>query len=591
MARPSKSLLELVRDGTFRARRHHELLAQPDLPWKTLSHLQQRYRDAGLEFERRRVAVEFENAIPLLHAKQERSRKDLPEILDSLGPPRSAERVLNLAPRFFRHYAGPRAGKPFRFEPFQSDYVREFWRRRRNGRRVYRFGLFGIPKGNGKTPLAAVLGTSALMDPPAGDLPEVYGIAGDRKQAGFAQKFVKKSIDTTDLGNWLKQSGNTISCPSTNGTYELLSSEGFNAHGINPSAGLVDEWWQFKHPHQREGVNALEDALQKRGGESWLQAISQAYFDFDTMLAETHQAALKHPKLRVERDGCLLILEDEESGFLMHWYGAPDDADIEDPKIIRGCNPLSVLSVEDIIAPLKRPGANESAWRRLHANQPTRGAKSWLATGVWARLLADVRIPVGADVYLAIDAARKGDTTAVGLAWRDPDGRIHVRAYVWSAIATNKAHKYVDGGVLVNEELVEPYIHELAKKHRVRGIVFDEQYFVTEAHHLGRAGFRIAPMYPWSKEMTDAVVLFKKLVDTGGIAHNGDEVLAAHIGNVVGEPRLRGTDEIEKIGKPGREFRIDAATAVVMATWLCVNSPAGGFSGGVEVARDAKEKS
>src|SRR5487761_1090357 len=399
--RPSKSLAELVRDGTFRSDRHRDLLGNgPLLQWKTLSKLQEAYRAADHELDQRRIARDFQNAIPRLHERQQRARKSLGEILDSLGPPRSAERVLNFFPRFFRHYAGPRAGRPFRPEGFQERYIREFWRRGRDGGRVYTFGLFAVPKGNGKTPVAAVLGVNALMDPPVDDVPEVFGIAGAREQAGFAHKFIDSAIDTGDLGNWLKKSGNVIRCAETDGEYSLLSSEGFNAHGINPSAGIIDEWWQFKHPHQREGVNAIRDALQKRYPESWALAISQAYFDYSTMLAEAHQDALKHPSLRVERDGCLFILEDEESGFLMHWYGLheDDDRDIENPALVRACNPLSLLDPAAIVKLLNQPGADESAWRRLHLNQPTRGLKKWLAAGAWARLLDDVQAPAGAGI-------------------------------------------------------------------------------------------------------------------------------------------------------------------------------------------------
>jgi len=189
VARPSKSLLELVREGTFRARRHHELLAGENLQWKSLAKFQDEYRAAADLFSKRRIAVAFENELPRLRERQERSRKSLDEVLDSLGPRQSTDRVVNFFPRFFRHYAGPKANRPFRLEPFQERYVREFFKRDRHGRRVYNQGLFAIPKGNGKTPFAAVLGTYALMDPPVGDLPEVYGIAGARKQASFAQKF------------------------------------------------------------------------------------------------------------------------------------------------------------------------------------------------------------------------------------------------------------------------------------------------------------------------------------------------------------------------------------------------------------------
>jgi phage terminase large subunit-like protein len=586
--RKEKTLLELVEDGTFVRRKHADRIAGPDLPWKSLSRLQEEYRAADNEFEKHRVSVRFEREIPRLHARQERTRKSLPEILDGLGPALSADRVVNFFPRFFRHYAGPRAGRPFRLEGFQEDYVRPFWQRHPSGGRVYTFGLFGVPKGNGKTPLAAGLGVNATVDPPVDDIPEVYGIAGAKSQAGFAHKFIDKSMKTTDLRRWITKSGETIRCRQTEGEYSLLSSEGFNAHGINPSAGIIDEWWQFKHPHQREGVNAITEALQKRHPESWALAISQAYFDYGTMLAEFHQAAMNHPKLRLERDGCLAILEDEESGTLMHWYGLPedDDRDIENPALVRACNPLSALDPKGIISLLHRPGADEGAWRRLHLNQPTRGLRKWLRRGVWAQLFAETRIPLGAGIFVAVDAAYSGDCTAVVFAWRAPNGRIHLRAKVWSTNPAHPAHVHVRDSILRNEELVEPYIHELARKYKIREIVFDDQYFVTEANHLARAGFRIAPMHPSSNDMKDAVRAFRKGADEGIWAHDGDEVLARHLGNCVGVTSTLGTKEFDKIDKPGDDSPIDAATAAVMVGHRCLIGRDEAFLGGVEWAKE-----
>lgn len=58
-----KSLAVHVRERTFRARRHHELLTGPVLPWPALAELQGRYAASEHELERRAIAVEFERAV------------------------------------------------------------------------------------------------------------------------------------------------------------------------------------------------------------------------------------------------------------------------------------------------------------------------------------------------------------------------------------------------------------------------------------------------------------------------------------------------------------------------------------------------
>jgi Winged helix-turn helix len=63
MPRPSKPLADHVRDGTFRARRHHTLLAGTVLPWAELAPFQAQYVTATSEPERRAIAVAFERAV------------------------------------------------------------------------------------------------------------------------------------------------------------------------------------------------------------------------------------------------------------------------------------------------------------------------------------------------------------------------------------------------------------------------------------------------------------------------------------------------------------------------------------------------
>jgi hypothetical protein len=159
-----KTLEQLVLDGTFLARKDHPLLAGPELPWSAFAALQRKYRAASEPFERRAIALAFERLVRQATAEAEHQlTPSLAEALAKLGPAGSFEQLARFFPWALRHYQGAHAGKPFRLEPFQRDFLAEFWRRRANGRRVYSVGLLGIAKGNGKTPLAAGLGLYALL--------------------------------------------------------------------------------------------------------------------------------------------------------------------------------------------------------------------------------------------------------------------------------------------------------------------------------------------------------------------------------------------------------------------------------------------
>ncbi len=565
MARRRKRLVDLVRDATFLARKDEHLLASHDpFPWPGLEALRERFRAVDGDADARRdVALELERGLRA-HPPSD-FLGELQADLRKLGPPGSFERVAGFARTYFRHYAGPRAGEPFVFDPFQADFLREFCRRRKNGRRVYTVALWMLPKGNGKTPTAAVLGTEALVS--SLDAPEVYDVAGSRDQADICQSFARANIEDGKLAAWLDVGSDVIRCDEHRGEYEILSSDGDLAAGINPTAFIADELWLFLHRKQREAWNSGVKALPKRAGRSWALGISTAGYTKDSLLGEMYDAVMAHPQLELREDGFLQVLRDEGSRFLFWGHGVPDgvDADIEDPALVRAVNPAPWIEPGDLLAELHQPGTDESDWRRLHLNQWTLTKRSWLSSGIWARLSSATQIPEGAEILLGIDAARTWDTTSVAWAWVAPDGRKVTRAHVWSVRPNVPHHTFVPGGELVNEELVEPFVAELAKRYLIRGIALDPRYLNAEAKHLADAGFTVVKVEPWSAPMQDAVALFEKDVLAGAIKHDGDRVVSLHMDAIDSERR---PDGAKKIGKRSERNPIDAGIALILANYL-----------------------
>jgi phage terminase large subunit-like protein len=71
----------------------------------------------------------------------------------------------------FAHVKGPSAGRPFALEPWQRHFVEEFSHVGAEGERIYKRGMLGVARGNGKTPLAAGLALRELVS--ATDEPDV----------------------------------------------------------------------------------------------------------------------------------------------------------------------------------------------------------------------------------------------------------------------------------------------------------------------------------------------------------------------------------------------------------------------------------
>lgn len=537
MPRPKKTLLELVEDGTFLSRQDHERLADPDEPvlrWKTLSRLQDTYRGADSEPERRRIGIEFEKAIPKLNRKRASVSKSLDEVLEQLGPAGSAERTINFFPRFFRWDDGKR----FKLDEHQQAFIREMHRRDEQGRRVYKDILLGIERGEGKTPLATGIGIETMLTTRS----RGYQIAGAEHQAQLAlQQYAKPWIEQGDLRNWCRAAAGKVTTKDGRGSFTVMSASGSLAHG-RKGFGLVDEWWALTTPTQEQTQVALESQLHKEL-EAYLLQISTAGHSKETQLGRAFDSAFKLPIVETFREGFLTIAKDPENGRLVWWYGMPEgyELDLEnDAAVLHAlelARPGSWTDHRELLRMLRRAmqKGEHLEWLRLQLNAWTRIRDAWFSTGLWARLRVEEKIPAGGEIFVAIDASLKYDTTAVAWAYRLPNGRILVNVKVWSArkqitpTDPQPYHEYMAGG-RIRHEVVEDFIaNELATKFKVREVVYDPRFFDSQGVRLADAGLRVAEFPQNSGLMRDAYQHMYEAVGAGTIVHNGDRVFTSHV--------------------------------------------------------------
>jgi phage terminase large subunit-like protein len=522
--------------------------------------LQARYREATSELERRAIALEFERLVKAVHAETRRRQSStngsLQALLAELGKDGSPAQLVKFFPRFFSHPKGPRIGQPFALEPWQRAFLREFYRRDSKGRRIYRFGLLGLPRGNGKTPLAAGLGLYELVR--RADAPEVYCAAGSKEQARICLDFARSFVEAGELAEFVRVRS-SLSCPERSGIMQVLSAEGRLQHGRAPAASLLDELWAFETARQEEVYRALTTASHKRV-DAFLLAITTAGYDRHSLLGRIYEAALGWQEVTISRNGCLTVAKDEEHGSLLWWYGAPESTDLEDERIWRAVNPASWIELRDLRRQLHDPGLGENDFRRLHLNQWTRTREAWLPDGCWARLRSEAEIPERADVYVGVDVGLVHDSTAVCFAHLLEDGRIALRVHVWSAKEEAPAHVFVPGG-RVHLEAVEAFIRELGRRYRVREIAYDPRFFNRSAEILEGEGFELVEFQQASGPMADAYQSFYQEALEGTLTHDGDPVFAAHVEATAAQKSERGW----RVRKLKSSQRIDALVAAVLA--------------------------
>ncbi|GHU53739.1 hypothetical protein FACS1894132_06770 [Clostridia bacterium] len=136
-----------------------------------------------------------------------------------------------------KHTKAEWKGQSFVLLPWQADIIRTvFGVIGADGYRQFRTCYVEIGKKNGKTMLAAALALYLLIaDKEFGA--EIYSCAADRQQASLIyREAAEMAKNCPALAKRVKvlDSQKRISYKETNSFYQVLSSEGYSKHGINP---------------------------------------------------------------------------------------------------------------------------------------------------------------------------------------------------------------------------------------------------------------------------------------------------------------------------------------------------------------------
>lgn len=429
---------------------------------------------------------------------------------------------------------GVGAGKQVKLRDFQRDIIRG----------AFAPGilqaLVSLPRGNGKTGLAAMLALAEMFVGPMSA--EVLVVASDQRQAMLTYKMAKRMVELNPaLAERVQVFSDRLYLPENDASLIPLPAEPGALHGYDPSLLIVDEL----HVVTEAVWEAVTSAAGKRP-ESLTLAISTPAADKESVMWRL----VEHG--RSGTDGQFYFKE----------YAAPDGCGLMDRDAWRIANPalacenpfLTEAGIEAVAKTMREPG-----FRQLRLGQWVTGINSWLPFGLFEERAEPMRsVPDKARITLGFDGSASGDSTAliactveerphmfvVGL-WEnpgDPNWRVP-RQEVTDHV--DMAFSQFD----VVELAADPWgwlseIEAWQKRHGEKRIL---QY--NTAHRT-----RMAPA-------TDRMY---QLLTTDGITHDGDPRLARHFNNCVATQSTMGA--VISKDKRGSPRKIDAAVAAIAAT-------------------------
>lgn len=463
--------------------------------------------------------------------------------------------------RQLRHTKGKWAGTPFTVLPFQEDFIRKLLKLNRQGRREVKRALLGIARKNGKSELGAALALVFLIleREPGG---EVIGAAAKRDQARLILDTAKRMVRYSKIGgrplsDFLVVRRDHIYFPEMDAIYKVISADAEKEHGLNPHAVIFDEL------HVQGKKRDLWDAL------TTAQGARENPIMVSLSTAGPSPEGLCHGEYQYGNEIAAGVRSDPE--FLMDWYEADPDRDVDDPVAWEQANPgLGQMVFPDFLHSAAQKvlagKAPEYTFRRLHLNQWTTAMERWLPRARVEACAGEPEIPDGAEVFIGVDASLRRDSFGVAVVYVDesegePVAHVFVRAFTPPS-----------EGEYVDHELVRTYLLGLAERYAVRKLVYDPAYMQLIAQQLADRGFSIEPYPQAPSKMEVATETFQRLVLDGRMRHGNQWAFTQALAGV----GVRETDRGVRISKGRSGAQIDVITALVMALQTAMPNEDGG---------------
>jgi phage terminase large subunit-like protein len=449
--------------------------------------------------------------------------------LSGLGSTRAARAI-----RFIETYlivpSGKGARKRFRLRPWQKRIIRKVLAA------GIRTAVVAVPRGNGKSSLAAALALWALVDGPEGA--EVAIVAGtSERQSRICFDKARRMVELEpELAARIQVFQDKLVMPHHGASLFPLPADADAILGANPSFTLVDELGVI----DADVFESMRLASGKRA-ESTLLAIGTPPREPDSIM----RTLVEHGRL--EDDPTFALVE----------YAAEPVAPVDDRKAWKQANPaLGDFLFEDVFE-TEAKTVRESTFRQFRLGQWVgQPEEAWMSPELWASCAVSSQLDTGADAVLALDGSFSQDCTAlVGCTVAEIPHIFVVGCW--------ENPRPGDDTFRIDVQEVEEVCRQTCRRFNVLEVTADPYRWTRTLQVLADERIPVSEFPQSPSRMTPATTALYEAVVNGQVTHDGDKRLARHVANAVLRVDSRGS-RLQKEHKDSKR-RIDLAVAAVMA--------------------------
>nr|WP_254452320.1 terminase TerL endonuclease subunit [Roseicella sp. DB1501] len=470
---------------------------------------------------------------------------------------------------------GPQAGKPLSLLPWQKFVFANIfgWVERGTETRRFRSATVWVPRGNGKTTVAAPIALYLTFVEGEGGA-EGYAAAVTRDQAKILFDTAKNMVSRSTkfrAAYGVEVGAHAIYQTRSASKLLAVSSDAKALDGLNVQVAILDEIGSHKTP---EVYDVMLTATGKRR-HPLLLSISTATGNLAGIGKSLHDYAAR-------------VLEGKQADerlFAVIWAADAED-DIWNPATWRKVNPSWGLAVQpDAIEGIAKQARNnpsqESAFKTRHLNIWVGADDALFSTSAFNACARKITISdfEGREAHIGCDLSSKIDLTAISLCIpeRQPDGSLHYTVFCRSynnrasvdearnaAYPNWEAEKrlIVTDGNTTDFGTIEADILDLCRRFKVLSVAYDPWNATQLAQRLAAEGVPVVEYRQNTGTLSEPTKEFDAAMRSGRLHHDGDPILGWCISNVVGQYDARANVYPKK---PRNEQKIDTALATIMS--------------------------